>query len=132
MKILETARLLIVDDQQDPRHDWFARKFPDNPRTHVLKFHDAIDTLTEHTFDVLFLDHDLNDDGSGDIEVGAYRNHEFTGADIASWLTRNLERLPPLVIVHSVNPSGAQSCCKVLEGNCEVMAIPFSSLIVAG
>ena len=129
MKISDTARLLIIDDQQTPRHDWFTAKFPNNPRTHALKFWEGIDALEANEFDVLFLDHDLNDDGKGDVESGMYGSRELTGADIASWLTRNLEKLPPHVIVHSVNPAGARNIQRVLESHCKVSVIPFTELI---
>lgn len=121
-----SAQILIVDDMQG-RHQWFERTFSKFDRTHVFTFYNALDAMNANDFDVVFLDHDLNDNGEGDVEVDMYGSRELTGADIALWMVEQ-SRIPKQVIVHSMNTIGASNIVNIIEGHCPIQWIPFTQL----
>lgn len=113
-------RILILDDDQD-RHDDFARRFATWTREHVYTvagFEDAI----RHRFDVVHFDHDL-----GDYQLGMYGiDHERTGVDAAKLLVAARWK-PSFAVVHSWNPEGAQRILRVLRSaGITAFVIPFT------
>jgi len=73
--------------------------------------------LLSKKWDVLFLDHDLGG------EVFASSDREDTGAEIARFLKDNPEHKPELIIIHSLNNSGAMYMKHLLP---ESVYIPFA------
>lgn len=112
-----SLKILILDDDV-VRHNLFEKWFPDDERTHVFSAHEASSQLESETFEMVFLDHDLN-------------HSEFTGQHVArhiaalEWTAR-----PKAVIIHSMNPVGAGRMYQELVDKVdEVSIIPFSTLI---
>jgi CheY-like chemotaxis protein len=94
-------RILVLDDEQY-RHDEFARRFTGHDVTHVRMVHEALDALRGPRFDLAQLDHDL---GSGD----------GTGRDVAEFIAAMPEsHRPSFVSVHSFNPPGARLMVAIL------------------
>jgi CheY-like chemotaxis protein len=59
--------------------------------THVQGYFEACSALRKEQFDVVFLDHDLDDCNShADFEESGYSKYYYTGADVAHFLTREL------------------------------------------
>lgn len=61
---------------------------------------DMIEALQRNRFDALFLDHDLY--GTAFTPSGPN-----TGWEVANWLKKNPQFLPPVVIIHSKNQYGS-------------------------
>lgn len=99
--------ILIVDDEQD-RHSLLERKLRDCDMQHAYSYEDAVHRIKAFAgwrkrFDVIYLDHDL---GPGK-----------TGLDVVDYLTHNLseELRPERVVVHSLNPVGADNMMRALQ-----------------
>ncbi len=87
-------RILFLDDAPD-RHQKIAAMIPN--ATHVETASDAIDQLRTNRFDIVMLDHDL--DQYGAIDPG-------TGEDVAHWIIDHAARFKAwktVFIVHSHN-----------------------------
>ena len=82
--------------------------------TFVETANDAIKQLSDHTFDIIFLDHDLGD------EVYVSSDHKNTGAEVARWLSTN--PISAQIIIHSLNPFGSKYMKDMIEGS---YVIPF-------
>ncbi len=112
-------RILVLDDDKN-RHKTFARNLIGNEHVvHAYTHDEAITALNEQEkFDVVFLDHDLNDceHKSLDYSSGYGGPVELTGLHVARHVA-NLpeEKLPRFAIVHSFNPSGAAHMMTVLR-----------------
>lgn len=87
-------RILFVDDEE-MRHAAFRRAFSEDDRKHVYTVDDAIHALADEVFDLVYLDHDLND-------------YHLDGMDIVKSMCALPEDLRPKeVVVHSCNVSRA-------------------------
>jgi CheY-like chemotaxis protein len=96
------SRILVLDDEQY-RHDGFARRFVGHDVTHARTVAEALDALRGPRFDLAQLDHDL---GSGD----------GTGRDVAEHIASMPRDLRPrVVVVHSFNPPGARLMVATLK-----------------
>ncbi len=87
-------RILFLDDAPE-RHQQIAAMIPN--ATHVETAADAIDQLRTNRFDIVFLDHDL--DQYGAVDPGS-------GEDVATWIIDHAARFRAwntLFIVHSHN-----------------------------
>lgn len=80
----------------------------------------AIKALSEKHFDIAFLDHDLDEQESAD--------GDLNGADIAIWMIDH-QVVPPTVVIHSMNSVGANNIHVALKGKCEVIVLPYGTLI---
>lgn len=110
-------RILIVDDEQ-LRHDFFARSYAGDEVVHAYGFYEATDALDKgQKFDIIQLDHDLGDHRTPDHMVEMYGRYELTGWHVAHHLAMEMpyDKRPNKVIVHSVNPDGAKSIHMFLE-----------------
>jgi len=74
----------------------------------------AIDLLRKKTYDVIFLDHDLGGEVFADI------TDSNTGSEVARWISGNPVGCP--VVIHSLNPVGADNMKKCIEG---AVHVPF-------
>lgn len=68
---------------------------------------DALAQLSARHWDYLFLDHDLG--GQQMVDSG-----DDTGYAVAVWLEEHSEHKPDNIIIHSLNPTGAQNIKKAL------------------
>lgn len=104
-------KILVLDDD-DIRHAYFKRALAkDNDLVQVHTHDEAIYQLETVEWDLVYLDHDLNDHRYKSIapepnyDGGAW---ELTGSDVARFIsTLPQEKLPKEVVVHSWNPAGA-------------------------
>lgn len=110
------VKILFLDDDQarhDYAHEWLSKILGISGLLidvhHVHSSAKAIKVLEGEDFDVVSLDHDLEEihytNNKGDWE-------ERTGQDVARWLAADSFR--GLVIVHSWNPEGAQAMVHIL------------------
>lgn len=73
-------RVLILDDD-DERHQYFAEIYGGQEVVHVRKYSEALSALdSQRPFDVIQLDHDLGDFGPAEYGDGL---REYTGLDVA-------------------------------------------------
>jgi len=71
---------------------------------------ECIAELKEHTWDAVFLDHDLG--GQQMVESGP-----GTGYEVACWLEEHIDRIPPLAVVHSLNIIGGPRMVQAIPGS---------------
>jgi len=110
-------RILIVDDM-DERHDAFAAALASLEGAevvHARTYAESIQCLDGPGFDLIFLDHDL---GNECVVQGEFAGKPLTGLDIATHITLYLRKpqWPSSVIVHSMNPIGAEAIVTHLRG----------------
>ena len=99
-------KILILEDDKD-RHRLFIRNLANHDIVIVTKTQEAIDLLQNSSWDVIYLDHDL--DGQVYVESGP-----GTGYEVAEWLSKNLDRKPQIVIVHTFNMLGSENMKELL------------------
>lgn len=99
-------RVLVLEDNKDRRRI-FKRSLLGHDGAIVETAQDAIEALEAETWDILFLDHDLADQAYMPSGPG-------TGYEVAEWLSRNRERLPARVYIHSYNEKGRAKMLEVL------------------
>jgi len=126
-------RILFLDDDRI-RHDTFAKRFANAECVHVETFDEFERALLRGSkFDVIFLDHDLNDFGNRSVMesvwacYGSSEQTELTGTD-AAVLVAGLptEKKPEQVVVHTHNPPGGDRMVLILEkANIPVIRQPF-------
>jgi hypothetical protein len=100
-------RILVLDDEQE-RHEGFARRFKGHDVYHVYTYAQACAALANNfRFDLAQLDHDLCDFWQ-DPETGC--TYERTGEDVTKYIIDYIPEglRPKRVVVHSWNPGGAQ------------------------
>lgn len=99
-------RILVLDDDEQ-RHEIFAKRLRGNEVKHVFTSSQAIEALQNAflaPFDLAYLDHDLGE------KINDPYPREVTGDDVARWMVMELpiERRPKQIIIHSWNPDGAR------------------------
>jgi CheY-like chemotaxis protein len=122
-------RILILDDDVR-RHGAFAKALLGHSVVHVYDYHRCVAALERETFDMAYLDHDLNDFGKKSTMSGVYgMQHELTGHDVAIFIAGMApDRRPKVVHVHSWNPDGAKRMVAALkEAGVECVYAPFES-----
>jgi CheY-like chemotaxis protein len=111
-------RILVLEDDPE-RHKYFRQLAIENDLTIVETSSECIILLYNHTYDCLFLDHDLG----GQVYVNS--DLPNTGYEVAKWLEGHPERKPKNIIIHSLNGVGAQRMNQALP---EALYIPFAWL----
>lgn len=92
-------KILVLDDDVK-RHKRFRQQWIGHELTIVVTAKEAIENLSRKTWDIVFLDHDLNNEAFVPSGPG-------TGYEVAQWLTNNPLRKPMLIVIHSFNSVGA-------------------------
>ena len=113
-------KVLVLDDDM-ARHQAFANNLARNDVTHADSYDRAVKALQDQDrFDVVFLDHDLNDFGlksigPSDSMYGGAR--ELTGNDVARFIAKALpkKKRPKMVVVHSINYDGSMNIVSTLK-----------------
>lgn len=110
-------RAFVLEDSPE-RTKEFKKRFDKRFWDYVMvpDVASALKPLSTIEFDILFLDHDLG----GEVYVDVMNKN--TGSEIARWISENGLKGDPIIIIHSLNPSG-QSYMKSLLPNATV--IPF-------
>jgi len=102
-------KILVLDDDRG-RLKQFMEKLIGHDVCCVETAQEAIRKLKEEEiFDYAFFDHDLG--GKVFVESGG---QDFTGWDVAVWLTQNIEKQPKKIVIHSFNPAGAANMKSLL------------------
>lgn len=110
-------RVLVLDDDEI-RHKEFAKRFAGHQVKHVYRHTEAVKALTEdERYDLVHLDHDLNDFINYDPENPGAGVVELTGMDTAVFITNRLDydKQPFKIVIHSWNPAGAQRMLRHLN-----------------
>jgi CheY-like chemotaxis protein len=114
-------RVLFLDDAPW-RHKLVDEKLAGQDIVHAWTVDEAIEALKSSIFDIVYLDHDLNDfvkeTGKGSSYTGMYGGQtELTGRDVSVWMARTMCNMAnkPEVIVHSWNNTGAPSMVRDLQ-----------------
>jgi hypothetical protein len=116
--------IFILEDSKE-RIDYFKKQFDNHNLTICMEINDEVyNTLDEKRFDILFLDHDLENYIFG---------HKDDGTTIAKYLTTRKLQSHAIIYVHSMNPIGANNMVKILnDAGYEAQWIPFHLLIQSG
>lgn len=109
----EPLKVLVLEDDKERRRH-FKRGLLDHVCAIVETPQDAIEALQEETWDMVFLDYDLDQQVRGSSGSG-------TGYEVAKWLSSNRDRMPGKVCVHSYNQKG---CEKIIETLPEAVLMP--------
>lgn len=117
-----TKKILFLDDAPW-RHKLVRAKLAgqDVKVVHVWTVDECVDAFqTKGPFDLVYLDHDLNDhiDVTGKFSKysGMYGDQRLNGTHVTNWMVRNLPDRPE-VIVHSWNHDGARNMVSELMQN---------------
>ena len=103
-------RILILEDDPN-RIEIFNKNLVGAEEIYHTEFADvAKSKLEEQNWDVLFLDHDLG----GETYVNPENTN--TGSEVARWLNQNPDRIPELVIIHSMNHEAAIGMKSLIRG----------------
>jgi len=108
--------VLVLEDNEE-RVKQFKLRFPTANTVYTDVADEAIKQLENYEWDVLFLDHDLG----GLVHVSS--SDDNTGAGVARWLDKHTDRIPNLVIIHSLNPPGQSYIKSLLPG---ALILPFA------
>ena len=116
-------RILVVDDEEY-RHEFFKRAYAslDNVLIQCYSYESALLEIssTPNSFDLIFLDHDLGDSGSG--------------YDLAKFIVREIDpkKSPDLeIFLHSMNPIGRANMFALLSNSgFNVLDAPFYGLSI--
>lgn len=121
-------KILILDDENF-RHERFSEYYKGNEVFHATKYSQFIEALNIQKWDIIHLDHDLGEEPIADSYVDGWGSTRyFTGYHAALKIIELSEAYcPGLVIVHSMNPRGAEEIYKVLnKNNIEVLQKTYS------
>lgn len=100
-------RILVLEDNPN-RMKIIRQNFIGHIIEIVNHSKDCIDKLqNDGPFDALYLDHDLN----GQIFVPSGPG---TGWEVASWLSDNPDKKPPMIKIHSLNDKGSAKIKELL------------------
>lgn len=107
--------LLVEDDPE--RIGWFERRFRSAVLRTATNYADAVAALAAEPYDLVLLDHDLDD-----------RAHN--GQDVCSWMASRLRgRAKPRVVIHSTNLRGRYAMTLTLTAaGFDVGEMPFLAL----
>jgi len=100
-------RILILEDSPERQEKFYDALDGNTSLYFATNAWDAITLLDSVLFDLAFLDHDLG-------EVDFLRETDNTGYTVAKWLQAHPDRMPKRVIIHSLNPVGAQRMAQCL------------------
>ena len=104
-------RVFLLDDDT-LRHEWFARRFARDELDTAVDPAGAFELLSSHTYDAIFLDHDLLPEHYHSTEW----DDERTGYAVAAWLAaRPGAHSGATCIVHTRNADGAMRMVELLR-----------------
>jgi CheY-like chemotaxis protein len=109
-------KILILDDMEN-RHAIFRAQLKDHDLWHAYNGELAQKLIEEHTFDLMFLDHDLSEEHyPGAPPPPRGRKRAMDGRDVAQLVAAlPKERQPKQVVVHSWNSVAAPQMLKILQ-----------------
>jgi CheY-like chemotaxis protein len=107
----DLVRILILDDEK-VRHDDFDAMYSGHEVTHAYRYNEFVRLLVGSSpWDLIHLDHDLGETEGCDTFLDGWGHVRYFNGYHASARICELHdhQLPDEVIVHSVNPLGAQN-----------------------
>lgn len=121
-------RVMLLDDDER-RHRWFKKRFVGDEVDVAIDVPEAKELLTEHTYDAIFLDHDLL---PHHYESNDHGDEANTGFAVAEFLnTRTELQRGATIIVHTRNADAAIGMVTTLREsgrNVEYCAFPMLDL----
>jgi CheY-like chemotaxis protein len=119
------SRVLLVEDDE-ARCAWFRARLAGYELDVTCDVREAVAWLAEREYAVLLLDHDLAEEHYFSNEL----DDERTGYAVAAWLAAHPERQrTAMILIHSLNYSGAQRMLAVLQdAGRDAEHIPFPYL----
>jgi len=114
-------KILVLEDNVE-RIGEFGKNYGGKDRfiVYVTTVKECIEVLeSSEKFDIIFLDHDLG--GKHMVESGP-----DTGYEVAEWLRDHPEKLPQIVVVHSLNPAGRANIYHCLKDLVKTYEYPFA------
>jgi hypothetical protein len=123
------VRILILDDEHI-RHEQFAKFYTGEDTVHVTTYAQFVHELEAGSpWDLVHLDHDL---GPGDSYLDGWGEIQFFTGQHAARRVCELHdhQLPGEVIVHSMNPLGAQNMlCDLSARKIKVKWCPYGEFL---
>lgn len=124
-------QVLFLDDNP-LRHSRFSAEglFVDDICFHAYDYEQAVDLIDTHTFDVMYLDHDLSEEDQSCNPIGI--TYKKTGTDVVRYLVSKKDSLSKnlMVVVHTFNPAGAKIMINMLhDADIHCLYIPFGMTI---
>lgn len=127
-------RVLVLDDM-NTRHKWFITALIGHNYHPVYTSESAIEQLKVQEFDMIFLDHDLEENhynvwtGAELDEESFFSRLERTGYDVVKWMVENNNNKQAQVVVHSLNEAGSRRMVALLTANgYNARYVPFLEL----
>lgn len=116
-------KILFLDDNEN-RHKSFGTKNIGRLINHVYSAAEAIKALSEESFDIVSLDHDL----AYEANMTMPDRGDGSGYDVAMFISEmDPDKRPATVIIHSWNPPGCRRMLAALKDKIEVLTYePFS------
>ncbi len=110
-------RILILDDDR-LRHEAFAKHFASHEVVHVYFYTAFVAAIVnDDVYDLVHLDHDLEDYVDYEPGFPSQGQVEMTGTDAAVFIARRLPqgKQPLRIVIHSWNSAGAQRMRNILQ-----------------
>lgn len=118
-------KIFVLEDNED-RITWFRGKLASIQEVvYSKKAGEAIGLLTATKFDLIFLDHDLDNEVFVDSRMELDSGDWNTGYQVAKKLIDTVNK-DTVIIVHSMNPDGANNIARVRPEN--TIKMPFFAL----
>lgn len=125
---MQGLKILILEDSTE-RNNWFTRKLIGNVVDYALSAEVANKLLLEKTYDVIFLDHDLDEEHYVAMYAPLNTVLTGTGVDTAKFIVSNKVSPKAQIIVHSLNTVGSQNIFAILnDAGYNVTRIPYLEL----
>jgi hypothetical protein len=107
--------ILFLDDNP-ARHAIMDRQFPDDLILHTYDIDSFRAALEAHEkFDMVSLDHDLNEYTEDGHQSLLWDGGNATGLDACGYMVKYRDKLPDEIIIHSTNTNGAYAMIGFLE-----------------
>ena len=125
MSVIPFRRVLLVEDDE-MRCAWFRQKFASHVLDVTCDVGQAAQWLEEREYATILLDHDLREEHY----FSDSTDDERTGYAVAVWLAAHPDRhRNALIVVHSLNYSGAQRMLDILhDAGRDAEHVPFHEL----
>lgn len=123
---------MLDDDVR--RHGGFAKALLGHKVLHVYDYNKCIAALGREVFDIVYLDHDLNDFGrrstAGPLN-GKFTpvGRELTGVDVATFIVQlSPDKRPKKIVIHTWNPDGGRAMLmNLLDAGVDAVYEPYQA-----
>lgn len=121
-------KILFLDDSLT-RHKMFRQNSIGHTVHQVYDAQDCLDKMRENEYDMVFLDHDLDEE-----TINQVNEHEQNGSYVAKQMVRESLCKNSKIVIHSLNPDGRKNMMSILKsgGYCDVEEFPFAWTVIIG